>query len=87
MGSRYRDENLGCLYTNCLPREPYVETIPDYNPKGRSASTMKQLEADYAFMKGQWKWHGAVLGSDGVLYAIPSNADQVRGIQPEGQSL
>ena len=28
-------------------------------------------------MKGQWKWHGAVLGQDGVLYGIPANATQV----------
>lgn len=58
-------------------REPRVETIPDYNPRGRSKEEMKQLESHFAFLKGQWKWHGAVLGKDGVLYGIPSNADKV----------
>eukprot|EP00241_Pyramimonas_parkeae_P023212 CAMPEP_0114318116 /NCGR_PEP_ID=MMETSP0059-20121206/24365_1 /TAXON_ID=36894 /ORGANISM="Pyramimonas parkeae, Strain CCMP726" /LENGTH=264 /DNA_ID=CAMNT_0001444693 /DNA_START=234 /DNA_END=1025 /DNA_ORIENTATION=+ len=62
--------------------EPRVETIPDYNPRGRSKEEMKQLESHFAFLKGQWKWHGAVLGKDGVLYGIPSNADKVLRVVP-----
>ena len=32
---------------------------------------------------GEWEWHGAAIGNDGNIYAIPSNADSVLKVEVE----
>ena len=31
---------------------------------------------------GEWMWHGAAIGRDGNIYAIPANAERVLKIEP-----
>ena len=36
---------------------------------------------------GLWKWHGAVVGHDNVIYAVPQKAERVLRIDPSTDSV
>ena len=36
---------------------------------------------------GGWKWHGGVVGRDGCVYGLPSNADCVLKVDPFAQRV
>ena len=82
----------GCIYgipanANSVLKIDPAKCAPALELGDASSDGLRLLGDGEAFLRGRWKWHGAALGGDGNVYAIPCNSPHVLKVDPRNDAL